>query len=79
VETRSLVLRNAHGLILFLNRGLRKIFGPMKDEVTGEWRRLHKKELYDKYSTRMRHAGHVSRIRKTKAHAEFWWVNLKER
>jgi hypothetical protein len=29
---------------------LRKIFGPKKDDVTGEWRRLHDEELYDMYS-----------------------------
>jgi hypothetical protein len=48
-----------------------KIFGPKKDEVTGKWRRLHKEELYDLYSStniirviksrRMRSAGHVAR------------------
>ena len=33
-------------LRVFVNRVLRRIFGPKRDEVTGEWRRLHKKELY---------------------------------
>jgi hypothetical protein len=33
------------------NRVLRRIFGPMRDEVTGEWRRLHNKELYALYSS----------------------------
>ena len=37
---------------MFENRVLRKIFGPKRDEVTGEWRRLHKKELYDLHSLR---------------------------
>jgi len=33
------------------NRVLKKIFGPKRDEVTGEWRRLHNEELYDVYSS----------------------------
>ena len=33
--------------LVFKNGMLRKIFGPKRDEVTGEWRRLHNKELYD--------------------------------
>jgi hypothetical protein len=51
---------------------LRRIFGPKKDEVTGEWRRLHNKELYGLYSSpniirviksrRLRWAGHVARM-----------------
>jgi hypothetical protein len=36
-------------LRVFENRVLRRIFGPKRDEVTGEWRRLHNKELYGKY------------------------------
>jgi hypothetical protein len=43
--------RKEHGLRVFENRVLMKIFGPKKDEVTGEWRRLHKEELYDLYSS----------------------------
>jgi hypothetical protein len=36
---------------VFENTVLRRIFGPKKDEVTGEWRRLHNEELHDLYST----------------------------
>jgi hypothetical protein len=36
---------------VFENRELRRIYGPMRDEVTGEWRRLHNKELYALYSS----------------------------
>jgi hypothetical protein len=36
---------------VFENRVLRRIFGPKRDEVTGEWRRLHNEELYDLYSS----------------------------
>jgi hypothetical protein len=57
---------------VFENRVLRKIFGPMGDEVTGEWRKLHNEELRDLYSSpsririiksrRMRLAGHVTQM-----------------
>ena len=56
---------------VFENRVLRRIFGPKRDEVTREWRKLHNEELNDKYSStnivwvmksgRMRWAGHVAR------------------
>jgi hypothetical protein len=39
-ETWSLTLREEHGLRVFENRVLRRIFGPKRDEITGEWRRL---------------------------------------
>jgi hypothetical protein len=42
-ETLSLTLREEHGLRVFENRVLRRIFGPKRDEVTGEWRKLHNK------------------------------------
>jgi hypothetical protein len=54
------------------NRVLRRIFGPKRDEVTGEWRKLHNEELRDLYSSpsiiriiksrRMRWAGHIARM-----------------
>jgi hypothetical protein len=57
---------------VFENRVLRRIFGPKRDEMTGEWRKLHKEELRDLYSSpsiiriiksrRMRWAGHVTRM-----------------
>jgi hypothetical protein len=57
---------------VFENRVLRRIFGPKRGEVTGEWRKLHNKELHDLYSSpsiiriirsrRMRWAGHVARM-----------------
>jgi PAS domain-containing protein len=58
--------------MVFENRVLRRIFGSKRDEVTGEWRRLHKEELNDLYSSqniiraiksrRMRWAGYVVRM-----------------
>jgi hypothetical protein len=71
-ETWSLTLREECRLRVFENRVLRRIFGPKRDEVTGEWRRLHNKEPYALYSSpniiqviksrRLRWAGHVARI-----------------
>jgi PAS domain-containing protein len=73
-ETWSLTLREEQGQRVFENRVLRRIFGPKRDEVTGEWRQLHNKELHDLYSSpsiiriikwrRMRWAGHVARMGK---------------
>jgi hypothetical protein len=61
--------REEHRLRVFENRVLRKIFGAKKDEVTGEWRRLHNEELHnlnsppcDKKKPRMRWAGRVARM-----------------
>jgi hypothetical protein len=71
-ESWSLTLREESRLRVFENRVLRRIFGPKRDEVTGEWRRLHNKELYALYSStniirvihsrRLRWAGHVARM-----------------
>jgi hypothetical protein len=70
-ETWSLTLREEHRLRVFENRVLRRIFGPKRDEVTGEWRKLHNEELRDLYSSpnivriiksRMRWVGHVARM-----------------
>jgi hypothetical protein len=70
-ETWSLTLKEEHILGVFENRVLRRIYGPKRDEVTGEWRKLHNEELDDLYSSpsiiriikasRMRWAGHVTR------------------
>src|SRR5215469_3858533 len=59
-------------LCMFENRVFRRVFGPKRDEVTGEWRKLHNEELRDLYSLpnivrvvksgRMRWAGHVERM-----------------
>jgi hypothetical protein len=50
-ETWSLTLREEHRLGVFENRVLRRIFGPKRDEVTSEWRKLHNEELRDLYSS----------------------------
>jgi hypothetical protein len=71
-ETWSLILREEHRLRVFENRLLRRIFGPKRDEVTREWRKLHNEELHNLSSLpiviriiksgRMRWAGHVARM-----------------
>ena len=50
-ETWSLILREERRLRVFENRVLRKIFGPKRDEVTGEWRKLSNEEFNDLYSS----------------------------
>jgi hypothetical protein len=73
-ETWSLTLKEERRLRVFENRLLRRVFGPKRDEVTEEWRKLHNEELNDLYSLpnivrvvnsrRMRWAGHVARMGK---------------
>ena len=65
-------MRDEKKLRVFENMVLRRIFGPRRDEVMGEWRRLHNEELNDLYCSpnivrviklrRMRWAGHVARM-----------------
>jgi hypothetical protein len=50
-ETWSPTLSEEHRLRVFENRVLRRIFGPKRDEVTGEWRKLRNEELRDLYSS----------------------------
>jgi hypothetical protein len=51
-ETWSLTLREEHRLGAFENRALRRIFGPKRDEMTGEWKKLRNEELHNLYSSR---------------------------
>ena len=50
-ETWSLILREERRLRVFENRVLGRIFGPKKDGVTKDWRKLHKEEINDKFSS----------------------------
>jgi hypothetical protein len=50
-ETWSLTLREEHRLRVLENRVLRRTFGPNRDEVAGEWRKLHNEELHNLYSS----------------------------
>ncbi|KAJ4451867.1 hypothetical protein ANN_03345 [Periplaneta americana] len=71
-ETWTLTLREEHRLRVFENKVLRKIFGAKRDEVTGEWRKLHNTELHALYSSpdiirniksrRLRWGRHVARM-----------------
>jgi len=71
------------------NMVFRRIFGPIRDEITGEWRKLHNEELNDLYSSpnivrmiklrRTRWAGHVVRVWRGGPNTGFWWENLKVR
>jgi hypothetical protein len=71
-ETLSLILSEKHRLRMFENRVLRRIFGPKRHKVTGEWRKLHNEELRDFYFSQsiiriikprnMRWAGNAARM-----------------
>jgi hypothetical protein len=70
---------------VFENRLLRGIFGPKRDEVTGDWRKLHNEELHNLYSSpsiirmiksrRVRCAAHVARMGTRRV----WWESQKEK
>ena len=74
-------MREEHRLSVFENKVLRKIFGAKKDEITGEWRKLHDAELHALYSSaniirslksrRLRLAGHVAVWSSPEIHIEF--------
>ena len=87
-ETWSLTLREERKLRVFENMVLRRIFGPRRDEVTGEWSRWQNEALNDLYSSpnivrviksrRMRWAGHVAHMGEERGCIGFWWGNRRE-
>ena len=91
VLNRREALREEGRLRAFENRVLRRISGPKRDEVTGDWRKLYNVELNDCYSSpsvcreiisrKLRWVGHLARIRgKYRCiRTVFWWRNLRER
>jgi hypothetical protein len=74
-------------LKVFENRVLR-IFGPKRDKVTGEWRKLYNEKLNNLYSShniiqaiksRIRWVGHIARMGRVEVYTGFWLGNLRER
>jgi hypothetical protein len=88
-HTWSLTLREEHKLRVFESRVVRRIFGPKRDELTGDWRKLHNEELHNLYvspniirmmkSRRTRWAGHVARMARRGMHIGYRWESHKER
>ena len=88
-ETWSLTWREERRLRMFENRAVRRICGPRKDEVTGDWRKVHNEELNDtnclsyiirlKKSRRMRWAEHVARVGQRGGVYSVLWGFLRER
>jgi hypothetical protein len=82
-------MREERMLRVFKNRMLGRIFGSKRDEVTGEWKKLHNEELNDLYCLpntfrvitprRMRWAGIWHLRVRGEGYTGFWWENLRER
>jgi hypothetical protein len=78
-----LILREEHRLRVFENRVLRRIFGPKRDDMTRDWRKLHNEELHNLYSSpniigmiksrKMRCAGHAALMERRGMHRGHWW------
>jgi hypothetical protein len=84
----SLALREERRPSVFENMVLRNIFGPKKDEITGEWGSLHNEELYDLRSPstirvinsrKMRRAGHLAHMEARRSAYRQWWGGQRER
>jgi len=88
-EACSLTAREERKLRVFENMVLRRIFGPRRDEITGEWRRVHNEEINGLYSSpnivrviisrRMRWAGHLARMGEERGRIGSWLGNRRER
>jgi hypothetical protein len=81
--------KGEHRLRVFENRVLSRIFGPKRDEVTGDWRQMHNEEIHNLYSSPniirmiksrgMRLGGHVARMGRRGMNVGYWWESQKER
>ena len=88
-KTLSFTLREECRLRVFKNRVLRKIFGPKRDEVIGERKKLHNEELNDQYSSsninrvirsrKLRWAVYVVPVGEGRSACRVWWEDIKER
>jgi len=88
-ETWSLTLQKERRQMVYEDKVLRRIFGHKRDEVTGEWRKLHNEELNDLNcspnivrvikSRKMKGVGHVARTGGGNVYIGLWWGNLRER
>jgi hypothetical protein len=80
--------KEEHRLRVYENRVLSRIFGPEKDEVTGEWRNLYNKELRNMYSSpsitriiksmRLRWVGHEAQVGREGTHLYYQWQSQRE-
>ena len=87
-ETWTFTFREERGVKVFENMLLRRIFGPKRDEITAEWRKLHNEELNDLNpspyafrvikSRRIRWAGNVACMGERRVYIGFWWEKLRE-
>jgi hypothetical protein len=88
-ETWYLTLREENNLTVFEERVLKRIFGPKRDEVTDDWRKLHNEELHNLHSSpniiriimsrRIRWATHVARMDDKGMLIRHCWERQKER
>jgi hypothetical protein len=76
-------LREERRLRVFEKSVLRRIFGPKRDKVTKEWKKLHNEELNDVYCSpnivRVIKSWYVAWMRRGEVCTEIWWENLRER
>jgi hypothetical protein len=87
-ETWSLAYREEHRVRLYENRVLRRIFEPKWDEITGEWRKIHNKELNHMYpwpkvirvikSRRKRWVWHIALVVERRGAYRVWWGHIRK-